>query len=536
MLTLPDTYLRRSDEHRYQFGPWWISFEDANSHSAFVASTGGGKSVNIRIMLGSVVRQVVEGTARGGCRAVLYDSKTEAVSHLASQVERDLRERRGGRKVETHEVLSRVIIANPFDARCGAWDIARDINDPAVADDVAALMIPIRDTSGGNDFFPKAARRLLEAAMTVFIKRAPGRWRLRDLVAVAQRAELLEAVLDSLPETAHLTTYFYKQKSFGDVVQTLQADVLSFSTIAAAWERAGYRWSIGDFLRSEQILVLGNSTRKKEPIMRVNQLIFDELVKVLLDEPGEHNAGQNWFFLDELPELGRMMTLSDLMSRGRSKGAAVVLGLTDIGKLDAVYGREQSHSIVGSCNNVCFGHIHDTEVETQRWASGVVGDKQHKQIIANTSGGTSRNPGPQGTYTSTSTNHGTSEQYVTEPAMLASQFGSNDPRTGLPKPKRGTDIQGLYRVNGMWKRKKLFGRDLYESPASHVYVNASKSESYTDIQPWDVPLELKPWSTVDAERLNLPRLAELLRREAVKTDDPDNDDSVRRVRDEITRA
>ncbi|MFX8836738.1 type IV secretion system DNA-binding domain-containing protein, partial [Acinetobacter baumannii] len=61
---------------------------------------------------------------------------------------------------------------------------------------------------------------------------------------------------------------------------------------------------------------------------------------------------QAWFFLDEVREAGELDGLSRLMTKGRSKGACVVLGFQDIDGMRDVYGDQVANEICAQCNNI----------------------------------------------------------------------------------------------------------------------------------------------------------------------------------------
>lgn len=261
---------------------------------------------------------------------------------------------------------------------------------------------------------------------------------------------------------------------------------------------------------------MGNSTRKKAPISRLNNLLFSESTKIMLDRPGEIRAedqNETWFLLDEVSELGKMDTLGDLMIRGRSKSAAVALGFQDIGDLDALYTKERARSIVGQPHNVGIMHINDASDDMQRWCSRVVGERREPRQTRNTSSQSGLQPSQYGYQISTSDSHGTSEQIVTEPLMIPSQFGSYDPEFGLPRTNRENGMTGIYQIEGRWFPEKTPGRELFDDPTSQSYIADSDQTRYPDFAPWLEPLILRQWTQEDALRLDIADLSHVLREE-----------------------
>jgi len=83
-------------------------------------------------------------------------------------------------------------------------------------------------------------------------------------------------------------------------------------------------------LSPHSILVLGNDEDNRAAIDTINQLIFKRLSELMLAQP-EVNPGDSkstWFLLDEVRQAGKLEGLSALMTKGRSKGAAVLLRIS----------------------------------------------------------------------------------------------------------------------------------------------------------------------------------------------------------------
>lgn len=533
---LPAEYDKPTAERRYLFGNRWLNFDEARKHFLIVGSTGSGKTVNINILAKHVVRH--QAKPGSNARLMVYDSKTDIISTLATLMEQAAKEHG-----QEDQAANRLVILNPFDARCSAWDIARDIEDASMAEDVAAILVP-EQPNATNPFFSRTAQRLLEGIITAFIENAPGEWTLRDVIEATKTKARLRAVFESCEDTIALLDFFQPEDTFNDVLSTLTGNLLGYRVIAAAWEIAREEGkqpdggnsrvvSLEEWLASDRVLVLGNNTRKKQSISRLNQLLFSEATKVLLDKPGQESNGETWFFLDEVAELGKMETLGDLMNRGRSKGAAVVLGFQDIGDMDAVYQKDRARSIVGAAQNVAFLHINDAQDETQRWASKVVGEAQLTRENRGRSSSSSTQPTQYGYQVNTSQSDNTSEQVVTEPAWLPSQFGSSDPKTGLPPTNGSYGMKGLYRVATRWVQQHFEPAALFTDTTKHNHVPRGDASRIPDIVNWSEPPKLANWSPADAERLGIASLAELLAIEPKAKDQADatsHEDKLRSIR------
>jgi len=84
------------------------------------------------------------------------------------------------------------------------------------------------------------------------------------------------------------------------------------------------------------------------------------LVRRLLTLP-ESRERRVHFLLDELGQLKKSGSLQDLITQGRSKGAAAYLGVQDFGQLDQIYGRNGRTSIINSVGNAAVFGLNDPD-------------------------------------------------------------------------------------------------------------------------------------------------------------------------------
>ena len=132
----------------YSFGGFPLSFDDARLHFLYLGSQGTGKSVSIRLLMQSVFYRMKHGSET--VRALVYDSKTDLLSIIA-----------GMDGVDPEQI----IITNPLDKRCAAWDIARDIDNTMYAREFAAGLVGYDKTNGGeNSYFFAAAEDIIAKA------------------------------------------------------------------------------------------------------------------------------------------------------------------------------------------------------------------------------------------------------------------------------------------------------------------------------------------------------------------------------------
>src|SRR5262249_19376606 len=118
---------------------------------------------------------------------------------------------------------------------------------------------------------------------------------------------------------------------------------------------------------------------------------------------------------------------SRLLTKGRSKGAAVVLGFQDIAGLYDVYGKEVAEELVGQCSTKAILRLNSPE--TAAWASRVLGTHEVIESRRGQSRSYQRSLTAKGTW-GDSISHG----LATRPLVLESEFfdlPETNPENGL---------------------------------------------------------------------------------------------------------
>ena len=386
---------------------WWggsvLPREAETTHFLIVGTSGSGKTLSMKRMMRTVLPDI--GVVRDQ-RALVYDAKQDVLSFLAGL----------GLKCP-------VVTLNPFDARGAAWDMAKDIRSPSAARQVAKILVP-DEQGGGNQFFTFGARDLLAEVVMTFIRQVPDEWTLRDLVLTTRSIDSLKSVL-SMTESGEglFESYFGDERTGLNVLATLRTRLAELEPVAALWSASTHRVSLEDWASGEFVLVLASNEKVRAALDALNRLIFRRLVELTLSR-SESFARRTWFFLDEVREAGRLDGLSSLMTRGRSKGACVVLGFQDIDGLRDVYGVHVANEIMAMCSSKAILRIESPE--TAAWASKLVGDFERIEVRESSRAGWNDRCATQ------------SEQLVRSEAVLASEF------MALPPTALATGLSGFY--------------------------------------------------------------------------------------------
>lgn len=465
--------IARSETGHFAFGSVLLPMRSACGHLAVVGATGSGKTLLQRLLMQTVLPGVGRDSGR---RALIYDAKQDMMSLLAGM-----------------GIHAPVYLLNPLDARSVAWDMAEDITSPAAALQAATLLIP-KASHDANPFFSNAARHLLYGVLLALILKAPRRWTLRQVVLILREEAVLRRIIDAREETRYLLQYFEHPATFQNIHSTLLTRLAPYEIIAAAWDRAKARVSLRRWVTGESILVLGNDEENRAALDTINQLIFKRVSELILGQPeiDPDHPRLTWLMLDEVRQAGKLDGLSALMTKGRSKGAAVLLGFQDINGLRDVYGREAADELVGQCNTKALLRLNSPE--TARWASQVVGASE--LVETRKSRSRSHSFRDNGWREGASSGVSFSDGVIKRDLILDSEFldfPETTPEHGLTAVMVNPTT-GVFRdhLTGDWLAQHL------RPPDSGVrnFVARPDSEQY-----------LRPWSAQDALELGVPGTA-----------------------------
>lgn len=413
LLNFDQAAARAGEERAKEPGPtlhWgWLElpWSFATKHFLACGSTGSGKTTLIRLLMQSVLPRI--GTAPDE-RALIYDAKQDILSILDGM-----------------QLSARLVLLNPFDERSAAWDIAADVTEPSTAQQIATILIP-EEENAAQRFFSDASRHLLAGVMRRFIKTAPGRWTLADVVYAMLDQGRLEQILSNDPDTTPLLTYLRDARTGNSVLSTVLTKMQPYEFIAAAWSRAEEKVSLRDWVKGDYILILGNDEAQRSALDAINQAIFKRVVELVLAQDNSANR-RTWFFLDEVREAGKLDGLQSLMTKGRSKGGCVVLGFQDIDGMKDVYGEYLTSEITGQC--ACKALLRTDSAKTAEWASALLGEREFVEITnsSSTSEGSSKSLNHRSSSAGVSSS--SSEHVVRRPIVLPSEL------MALPLPGGG---------------------------------------------------------------------------------------------------
>jgi hypothetical protein len=426
------------------------------SHTAFIGAPESGKSLNIRLMMQKALMLIGLGF---GHRALVYAAKREDLPYLAAM-----------------NLNAPAYLLHPFDLRGSAWDIA-EIADHATTREIATAFIP--EEQGPNRYFSDSARELLDGIMWSFILRSPGCWEGRDIILCQRSESRMKEVLGKCPETRHLIELHFEPRStFQNIRSTLAARLDPFEPVFACWHRAETKIRFRDWVDSESIVILGNDPQRRAAIHPINRVMLKWVTQLLLSKSNT-DTERSSLWLDELPDLGKLEFLLELLAEGRSKGVAGVLGTQSIDALYAIYGKDFAEAILATVSHL--GLLRSAGPFTAKWQADRLGDFEFDETNVTTT----RNPMGQPSISY-------ARFVANRKSVLPSEFLS------LPATNPENGLTGFYisSLVGAWK-SHLPGDYL-----SRELIAPDPSVPDFVLRPNDHEI-LLPWTAEDLRRLGL---------------------------------
>lgn len=319
-------------------------------HLLLLGGTGAGKTTILQHMIASAIGK--------GDRMLILDVKGDMTAFLPSE---------------------QFALLALEDDRSASWVPGLDFITHNDADELAVeLIAPTSDPSwsSGARQVLAAAIRLLQAEAQQ--SRKPWTWsNLYDLVRhpIEELHALLApfdpsaaAFIDITREATQKTAMSFYLVLLSNVLQPLRA----LSGMGGRGRPLSIRrWMSGREPRRS--LIVRQSQRLPELSASMARLVL----KLAADAAADRAAGANpepvWFFLDELPQIGKTAAVPRLAAIGRSAGARLVVSIQSLSQLTDIYGENAASHLLDNLTTKIIGRIPEgrTSEEVASW----VGDR-----------------------------------------------------------------------------------------------------------------------------------------------------------------
>lgn len=451
----------RQDETKVFWAMRNLPASEATKHFLICGCSGSGKTTALKLFLKSIAfRFLPRGQAPE--QLVFFDAKGDGVSLLAG-VGLDLEQ-------------ENVYLLNPIDHRGAVWNLSDAVKTPALARHFAALMVP-REPHSNAPFFTDAARLLVYAVILALNHVHHEAWSFRDLLCALGTKQTIKAVTDRHPPAQAIASALVGDaKDIDSVMSTLATKTCAFHEVAALWHThpRARRFSITEFLKHPGVLILANDPAFQESLWPINAMILKALTHEILREK-ETRQPRHWFVLDEFQDMQNVECVLELLNRGRSKGASVMLGLQGVESLAKVYGHDGAECFLNQCASKTF--LRTGSPSTADWAARFFGQVRCTQTVYTESWG------PNG--------ESQSIQYSPhdQPLFTASYF------MDLPFPVPGGVYRAVHDV-------PCLGKTLITTrPFDTVLAWCPAAAPVADVDPREIVAEqlLRPWDAAERD-------------------------------------
>lgn len=374
---------------------------DETKHFKLIGTTGTGKTTAIRELLGAALRR--------GDRAVIADPDAGYLDEFYDPSRGD-------------------VILNLFDTRAKVWDMFGEIRATYDVEQLARSLIPDHEgpdriwRSYARTFFTAVTRKLYETG----IRELPELYRL----LTSATPEELRTVVRGAPAQPFLEEG--NERMFGSIRSVAGASLTAFEYLSTQY---GQPLSVRHWMRegtgalflpyqADQIAALRSiiSTWMRLAIFErmSGRMVAESPTGMTRTDSSRRSGSQSmrgcWFVVDELDALGQIDGLKDALARLRKFGGRCVVGFQSIAQVSTTYGHGEAQTIVENCGNTLILRCSASEQGgTAKFASRLIGDREviRTQVSKSRSGGLLQDPRHS---------RSTSEQHVTEPAVLGSEI------------------------------------------------------------------------------------------------------------------
>lgn len=336
-------------------------------HAVLLGATGTGKS--------TVMREMMRGAFARGDTAIVADPDGTSMASLRQDGD---------------------LVLNPQETGSVRWDLSGELAKEADYRLMAEALAP-HTGSVEDRRWVEAARLVLSAALASWHR--SGSTALHELGAVLASAD--PQALGAICEGTPAARFFAEgnERFLGSVLSALATPT---DTLVQSAALDGPAFSVRRWVRTEATRqVEGRRGRRlwlpysatQLPLLRNALSTWLSIAMAEVLALPESQTRRMWFFIDEADQLGRINELELLMTKGRKKGACVVLGFQSIAQLQHHYDALIADVINEQCGTRLILRC-DTSRDggTAKFASDLIGEREVMTPEETTSHSRGRNP------------------------------------------------------------------------------------------------------------------------------------------------
>jgi hypothetical protein len=396
-------------------GPAWVrshTMQVANArvprdvdrgHFALIGSTGSGKSTLLEILIASIFEHLPDEDDLDLFNAFIFDPQNDLY-----------------RSLMTMDLPVEVVLTNILDTRGWAWDMCRDVTDPASAWQFAYAALPEDPSAADNKFYSDAPRHIFAAVLRELVNRGVP-WTLRLAYLLAMHETYAEEFCRTSADPGVRRTLRLFNENQGatraNIDSSLLTKLANLETYAALMEHAKRRFSLDELVRGEVVMVAGGDHQFNHIVGPMNYLMLTVLKQKLIGQEKSERR-RHYVFIDEFAALNYNRPaeeVEDFFVRGRSRGVRIGIVIHSPEQLVDLYGKPKTNVILGQCQSKLILKVSDPDGAEycSRLLGQVYGYEWTHSVSVNQTSGPQR-----------STSHGTSAQetYANHPLVHPDQI------------------------------------------------------------------------------------------------------------------
>jgi type IV secretory pathway TraG/TraD family ATPase VirD4 len=316
-------------------------------HMLVTGNPGSGKSTTIR--------EALEQIAERDQPAIVIDPESEYLRQFFSPERGDW-------------------VLNPLDLRCPRWNPWAELRDEFFTVDAAAMaasLIRGRPRNESEKFFQDSTRTVVESILHVA----------RDDADVHSLLNLVSMPREDLHEALQGTPAYplidpgAREQGAG-ILGTAVNAIKTFVYLPPRSENSR-AFSCREWVEGRRgWLFMPSREDIREAIQLLQGLWLDLLVRWLMS--ADIGSDQTWVVADELASLGHQPQIEKLLTRGRKRGLAVILGLQNVSQLQALYGQEGCVTLTSSPSTKLIMRV--DEPKTTQTCSDLIGKHEIERL------------------------------------------------------------------------------------------------------------------------------------------------------------
>ena len=242
------------------------------------------------------------------------------------------------------------IIFNPFDIRSHGWNFWHDCLQTKDLEKFADILIGFsgrKNNRGANDFWEESAASIFVACAELL--QGSKQYSIEKLYKILCQTEGKE--MYRLLEGTDAAKYFTKDnaKTAASIISVLMANIKPLRFLKDS-SKIGL-FSIEEYINNINAgggswLFLSTDPSARELTIPLNAALLELFISRMRRTRTQPN-NKLWIVMDELPSLGKLPSLPQLMQEGRKYGSCVVSGLQSTSQLYQHYGDADASNLIG---------------------------------------------------------------------------------------------------------------------------------------------------------------------------------------------